>query len=119
MNTSNIIVLIILIVILIPAVKSTVSRLQGKKNCCGGPAEQRPSKKIKGTPKETLNLEIEGMQCVNCRNRIEKHLDALEGVVAKVDLEKKTATVELYRDVDHELIRQTIEDLDFTVVSMK
>ena len=59
------------------------------------------------------------MHCTNCKNRIEKHLDELQGVVAKVNLEKKQAKVSLYEEVPEELIVKTIEDLDFTVVKVE
>ncbi|AWI24866.1 heavy-metal-associated domain-containing protein [Flavobacterium pallidum] len=45
---------------------------------------------------ETASFKIEGMSCaVMCASKIEKELSAMEGVkTAKVDFEKKTATVE-------------------------
>ena len=52
-------------------------------------------------------------------NRIEKHLDELDGVVAKVNLNKKQAVVSIYREIDDSVIRDVIEGLDFTVVSME
>ena len=59
------------------------------------------------------------MHCQNCKNRIEKHLDELDGVVAKVNLNKKQAVVSIYRGIDDSVIRDVIEGLDFTVVSME
>ncbi|AWA29059.1 heavy metal transporter [Flavobacterium magnum] len=45
---------------------------------------------------ETASFHIEGMSCaVMCASKIEKELSAMEGVkTAKVDFEKKTATIE-------------------------
>jgi copper chaperone CopZ len=63
------------------------------------------------------------MHCVNCKNRIEKHLDELDGVIAKVNLEKKTAKVSVYKSISESLtkniVRETIEKLDFRVVSIE
>ena len=118
MNASTLIAIIILVIILIPAVRATVKHMKGEGSCCGGPKEKRPAKKITGTVKKKLTVKIDGMQCVNCRNRVEKALDGLDGVVAKVDLETKTASVSLYQDVDPELIKSTIENLDFKVISI-
>lgn len=119
MNIESKIILVVLVLILIPAVKSTVKHLQGEGSCCGGPKEKVKRKKIRGTKTETLKIAIEGMHCVNCKNRIENHLNALDGVTAKVNLDTKTAKVDLYKSVDHEEIMRTIEKLDFKVVSIQ
>ena len=73
-----------------------------------------------GNPKlRELTVHIEGMHCQNCKNRIEKHVNELDGVICKVKLNKKIAVVSLYKDVDESLIKDTIEKLDFTVVGME
>ena len=76
-------------------------------------------KKIDGPKLRELTIHIDGMHCQHCKNRIEKHLDALDGVVAKVNLNKKTAVVSIYREINDSVIRDVIEGLDFTVVSME
>ena len=119
MNTSTFVALIVIVLLLIPAVRATVKRMKGETSCCGSPKEPRPSKKIQGKPQEVLLLQIEGMQCVNCRNRIEKYLDEMEGVTARVNLEQKTAEVRLYKNIDSELICNTISGLGYTVVGMQ
>ena len=60
---------------------------------------------------------IEGMHCHKCVERCEKALNSLEGVSAIVNLDNKTATIE--GDVSDNLIKETIEDLGFEVVSIK
>ncbi len=62
-------------------------------------------------------LTIEGMACIRCSGRVEAALNALEGVKAKVDLDKKTATVK--ECDDRELLVRTVTDLGFTVVDVK
>ena len=119
MNATDIICIIVIVIILIPAVLSTVKHLKGEGECCGGPKEKSVKKKIKGTKLKELTVSIEGMHCTNCKNRIEKNLDLLDGVVAKVNLEKKQAKVSLYSDVSAELIRETIEKLDFKVTDIR
>ena len=76
-------------------------------------------KKIDGPKLREITVHIEGMHCQNCKNRIEKHLDALDGVVAKVNLNKKAAVVSIYKEMDDSVIRDVIEGLDFTVVSVE
>lgn len=115
MNPQSTVIFIILILIMIPAVKNTVRHMRGQGSCCGGPVEKPVKKKINGEIKGKLLIKIDGMHCTNCKNRIEKHLDELDGVIAKVNLEKKQAIVTLYQDIDVDVIKETIEGLDFTV----
>lgn len=75
--------------------------------------------KMDGPKLRELTVHIEGMHCQNCKNRIEKHVNELDGVICKVKLNKKIAVVSLYKDVDESLIKDTIEKLDFTVVGME
>ena len=93
--------------------------MKGEGDCCGGPKEKPVKKKIDGPELRELVVYIDGMHCQNCKNRIEKHLDELDGVVAKVNLNKKQAVVSIYREIDDSVIRNVIEGLDFTVVSME
>ena len=62
-------------------------------------------------------LHIEGMACKHCSARVEKALCALDGVTASVDLAAGTATVT--GDVAAEVLRETVETLGFTVVSIE
>ena len=57
-------------------------------------------------------LHVEGMMCQNCVKHVKKALEGVEGVTsASVDLEGKTATVELSADVsDEELIASVVEE---------
>ncbi|MDO5154723.1 MAG: heavy metal-associated domain-containing protein [Eubacteriales bacterium] len=118
MNTQSAVIILILIVMLIPAVKSTIKHMRGEGACCGGAKEKPVRKKIKGKKQSELIVKIEGMHCVNCKNRIENHLNALDGVVAKVSLEKKQARVLLYQEVDHTKITEVIEALGFAVTEL-
>ena len=119
MNSSTITAIIILIIILIPAVRGCIKHFKGEGDCCGGPKEKVPRKKIKGKKLYDYVMTVEGMHCDNCKNRIIKHLNELDGVVAKVDRSTKTAVASCYGEVDAELVKKTIEDLDFTVTKME
>ena len=119
MSSQDIIIVLVLVIILVPAIKSTITHMKGEGACCGGPKEKPVKKKLPGKPVHKLIVHIEGMQCDNCKNRVEKHLDELDGVIAKVKLSKKIAEVSLYQDVEEELIRDTIERLDFEVVGIE
>ncbi|MCR5420386.1 MAG: heavy-metal-associated domain-containing protein [Lachnospiraceae bacterium] len=117
MKTQDIIIVLILLIILIPAVKSTITHMKGEGSCCGGKKEKVPRKKLPGKPNKIYKLQIEGMHCTNCKNRIEKHLNEIKDVIAKVDLSTNSAKVYVYEDTAEEIIKETIEKLDFKVSS--
>ncbi len=118
MNGQDMIIVLILAVILIPAVKSTITHMKGEGSCCGGPKEKVPKKKLPGKPKRVYTVNIEGMHCSNCKNRIEKHLNEIADVIAKVDLSRNTAKVSVYGTTSSDTIRETIEKLDFMVTDI-
>ena len=115
---TNVIIIIILIVILVPAVRTMITHMKGEGSCCGGPKEKVPKKKIKGTKLGEYLVDVEGMHCVNCKNRIEKNLNELDGIICKVNLEKKQAVVSCYQEVPEDIIIAAIEKLDFTVTGI-
>ncbi len=53
-------------------------------------------------------LTVNGMSCPKCSARVEKALAGIEGVKAKVDLEKKSVTIEHPEYVSVEKLRETI-----------
>jgi copper chaperone CopZ len=59
------------------------------------------------------------MHCENCKNRVERAINRIDGAAAKVDLKRKTAVVSLDRDVSDEEIRKAVEELDYKVVMIE
>ena len=115
----NAIILIILIVIIAFALWGTIKHFKGEGDCCGGPKEKVKKKKIAGKKLYDLVFDVYGMHCTNCKNRIENHVNEIEGVVCKVSLEKKQAVVSCYEEVDREFIRTVIDGLDFKVTGIE
>ena len=68
---------------------------------------------------EDLTLTIEGMSCGHCSMRVEKALNALEGVPAKVDLSNKMATVNVTSKTNDEQLRKAVEDAGYEVKEIK
>ena len=62
-------------------------------------------------------LTIDGMSCGHCSARVEKALNSLPGVKAKVDLASKTASVKGCDNM--ELLKKTVTELGFTVTGVK
>ena len=66
----------------------------------------------------TKTIKIEGMMCPHCQARVEKALNALEGVTAVVDLAAGTAAVTLTSAVSDETLRQAVTDAGYEVTSI-
>ena len=65
-------------------------------------------------------LVIEGMMCGHCEASVKKHLEQLEQVeLAEVSHTEGTAIVTLNAEIDNEVLKKTVEDLDYTVVSIQ
>ena len=66
----------------------------------------------------TKTMKIEGMMCMHCSARVESVLNAIEGVSAKVDLEKKCAVVTLSAEVSDDVLRKAVTDAGYEVVAI-
>ena len=65
-------------------------------------------------------LVIEGMSCNHCKMRAENALKGVEGVSnAVVDLADKSAIVTLNADVDAAVLKESVEDAGYDVVSVQ
>ena len=72
----------------------------------------------KGETAMNKKIVIDGMMCMHCAGAVEKALNALDGVTAKVDLEQKCAHVELAAPVADEVLAKAVTDAGYTVVSI-
>ena len=64
-------------------------------------------------------LVIEGMSCGHCAAHVERALNSLPNVRAKVNLAQKTAEVESAAEIDEALLRKTVADAGYEVVSIR
>ena len=65
-------------------------------------------------------LKIEGMMCGHCEATVRKALEAVEGVAeAAVSHETGTAVVTLKEEVPDDVLKQAVEDKDYTVVAVE
>ncbi|MGN0402261.1 MAG: heavy metal translocating P-type ATPase [Acetatifactor sp.] len=77
------------------------------------PVEERKEKKM------TKVITIEGMMCSHCTGRVQKALEALEGVVAvTMNLEQKSATLELSGEVSDEALSEAVTEAGYQVTSI-
>ena len=63
-------------------------------------------------------LQIKGMSCDHCSARVEKVLNAIDGVEAKVDLESNSAIVKLSHEVSDETIKSAVDAIGYEVVGV-
>ena len=71
--------------------------------------------------KETMTktMKIEGMMCGHCEARVKKVLEALAEVdSAEVSHEAGTAVVTMSAEVSNEVLKKTVEDQDYKVISI-
>lgn len=67
----------------------------------------------------TKKLQIEGMSCANCQNRIENALNGMVQVNAKASFKKGEAIVKLGADIPEEELREAVEKLGYKVTSIE
>ena len=67
----------------------------------------------------TKTISIEGMMCEHCEATVKKALEKIDGVEsAKVSHVEGTAVVELSADVEDAVLKQAVEDKDYTVTGI-
>lgn len=70
---------------------------------------------------DSYALEVEGLKCQYCANRLERELQALEGVESVIfDLKAKQVELALAdgHSLQQEQLRKTIQDVGFTLVKV-
>ena len=69
--------------------------------------------------KNMFTMKIEGMMCPHCQAAVTKALNALEGVKAEVNLEKKEAYVEAAEGVTKEALTEAVTEAGYEVISVE
>ena len=64
-------------------------------------------------------LQIKGMSCGHCSARVEKVLNAIDGVNAKVDLESNSAKLILSKEISDEALTTAVDNNGYEVVGVK
>lgn len=114
-----IVVALLAIIIAFSCIHS-VKHFKGEGGCCGGGSASKPDKKkLKNPVIATKKLHIGGMTCKNCAYRIESQLNKIDGVSAQVNVRKKVALVSMDRNIDIQILIDTVEALDYTVIEVE
>ena len=119
----NAVIILILVIVLIFATKSSIKHFKGEGACCGGGSGSVKTKKAKKkTPDGPVvgrrMIRISGMHCQNCVNSVTSALNAIEGVSARVSLKEGSAEVSYDREVDETELKEAVEKAGFEAVSI-
>ncbi len=79
----------------------------------------KPNLSIQKEGDKMKTIVIEGMMCPHCQGRVNDVLNAIDGVSATVDLDKKSAFIELSKDVSDEILTKAITDAGYKVTEIK
>ncbi|MHC1692384.1 MAG: heavy metal translocating P-type ATPase [Sphaerochaetaceae bacterium] len=83
----------------------------------------KPVQEKKGTGQGDSPMEkkiaIEGMMCNHCSLHVEKALNSIPGVTAKVDLAAKSATVTVSASVSDAVLTKVVTDAGYTVTGIR
>ena len=118
----TILIVAVIAVLVIAGLKETIKHAKGEGACCGGgntASDEEPTVILSGKIVTRMNVYIDGMHCMNCKNSVTRSLQKLDQVSAKVDLKKNMAYVESTRNVGDEEITFAIERLDFNVTRIE
>ncbi len=63
-------------------------------------------------------IEINGMSCGHCQARVEKVLNEIDGVNAKVELKKNRAIVNLSKEVSDQTLKDAVMEAGYEVGSV-
>lgn len=90
--------------------KAVVKRRTETREAAEGARKEREEKKM------TKVMTIEGMMCGHCTGRVQKALEAVEGVsTVSMNLEAKTATVELSAEVSDDALTAAVTEAGYEV----
>ena len=109
---ANVIIVLILVVVVGIALKSTRKHMKGESSCCGGGGEIYQAVE----DKKLDNPKIKGMTCQHCVANVTRAINAIEGVSSQVNLKKEEAHVVYDRDVDDQVIIAAVKQAGYDVI---
>lgn len=111
----TIIVAVILIAAVAFALRPCIKHFKGSGGCCqGGDAPVKSGKKVlEGEIIAKKIITIDGMHCDNCRKSVEKSINEIDGALAKVNLEKREATVLMTREIEDKELKEAVRKAGF------
>lgn len=69
--------------------------------------------------KEKINIKVDGMKCSHCTEKVLSALKDIDGVKkVRANLAKKELTIISDRKIEEKIIKETIENLDYTYLGI-
>ena len=66
-----------------------------------------------------MKLKVDGMSCSHCASKVALALKNIDGVKkVSVDLNKKQVTIISNKEIEENIIKETIEDLDYVYLGI-
>ncbi|WP_321972118.1 heavy-metal-associated domain-containing protein [Paratractidigestivibacter sp.] len=131
MNTSDIVIIALVIIVVAVAAVRFVGTATGKRDCCSGDVKNPGAAKGKAfdevevTDTDPANypheayLGVGGMSCERCVAAVTRALDSVDGTWAEVQLQGGTAHVRCKNPVDEAAYRAAVEAAGYRVVSFR
>lgn len=116
------IVIAILVVIVFFSIKSSKQHFEGEGSCCGGGGGDSikvNKKKLDGDVVAKKIMHIEGMHCEKCKNRVENAINRIDGAVAKVNLKKNIAEINMTKEIADDILSSAVEYEDYKVIEIE
>ena len=113
---ANVIIVLILVVVVGIALKSTRKHMKGESSCCGGGGEIYQALEDKKLDNPEKVFKIKGMTCQHCVANVTRAINAIEGVSSQVNLKKEEAHVVYDRDVDDQVIIFAVKQVGYDVI---
>ena len=114
----NAIIIFIVVILVAVSIRPALKHMRGQGSCCGGGGTYVSKKKLQNVTARKTAV-VEGMTCENCKARVERAINDLDGLAGQVNLRKKEVRISMERDVDDEVIRAAIEKVGYTVVEIR
>lgn len=111
----NFVIVALVIALIAIGVAYTVKHFRGKGGCCGSSGYRVRRKKLSRVLYRRT-FTVDGMHCVNCKNRVEETVDDIRGVRGEVDLKAGELTVFYAEEVDDALIVSRLKRAGYTAV---
>jgi copper chaperone len=114
------IIFLVIIIICIFGIKSLTWRMAN--GCCGGVTAEKPVKvrdRNKVHYQYCAEMKIGGMKCRNCVLRVQNALNSLDGVWARVNLEKGTALIRTRSKINDERLAAPVCAVGYSVKGIR
>ncbi len=116
----DVIIVVIIVVLLGFALKSSIKHFKGEGACCcgGGSPKKTKEKTLDGPVIGRKTVKIAGMHCEHCVNSVTVAINKVEGASAKVNLNSGSAVVSYDREISEMDLKHAVENAGFEVVSI-